>query len=68
MAYFVNVKKMTPDKAQMYIGYRSLVIQGVSSLISVGVIISALVALLLKTEPAGPLPQPAQQKRKKKRK
>ena len=66
--YFVEVKKMTADKALMYVGYRSLVIQGVSSIISVGVIISAIIALFIKSDVPEPIvEQPKKTKKKKKR-
>ena len=65
--YFITVKKMTPEKAEMYVGYRSLVIQGVSSIISVGVIISALAALFNKSSDVQPVvAQPTTKNKKKK--
>jgi len=65
--YFVEVKKMTEDKALMYVGHRSLVIQGVSSIISVGVIISAIAALFIKSDVPEPIVEQPKTKKKKKR-
>lgn len=50
--YFVSSGKMKAEKAELFFSFRSLVLQAVSNGISIGVIISALAALFLKTESA----------------
>jgi hypothetical protein len=66
--YYINVKKMSAENAEMFFSSRSMLLQAISNGISVGVIISAIVALLLKTKQAESQPQPVQPKTKKKKK
>lgn len=48
--YFVTANKMTAERAEMFFSFRSLVIQAISNGISVGVILSAILALFLRNE------------------
>lgn len=50
--FLTRTKKMTAEQAQLFFSFNSLVLQGASSGISLGVIISAIVALFIKTETA----------------
>lgn len=48
--YFVGHKKMPADKAAAYFSLNSYILQGVSNGMSLGVIISAIVALFVRTK------------------
>lgn len=67
--HYVSHKIMTPGKAKAYFNTRSYNLQAISGGISLGVIISAVVALFVKSKHATPEPLPAKPtKTKKKRK
>jgi hypothetical protein len=66
--HYVEVKKMPAENAKMLFSRNGLILQAISNGISVGVIISAVVALFLKTAAAKPEPQPVQPKIKNRRK
>ena len=66
--HYIQVKKMPAENAKLLFSHNGLLLQAISNGISTGVIISAVVALLLKTKPAEPKPQPVQTKIKKNRK
>lgn len=63
--HYVEVKKMPEENAKLLFSRNGLILQGISNGISAGVIISAVVALLLKTQTA--TPNPIQPKTKKKK-
>jgi len=65
--HYVGLKKMSAEKAAMFFSFRSLILQGISNGISVGVIISAIVALFIKTEAAviEPAPKPIKKSKRK---
>ncbi|RZJ30645.1 MAG: DUF4199 domain-containing protein [Flavobacterium sp.] len=56
--HYVRIKKMSPENAAMLFSYRGLILQGISNGISVGVLISALIALFIKTDAAAIEPAP----------
>ena len=66
--YYIEVRKMSAENAKMLFSFNGLILQAISNGISIGVIISAIVALLLRTKTNLPEPQPLQQQTKKKRK
>ncbi len=66
--HYVRTKKMTRGQATVFFSFRSLILQGISNGISVGVIISALIALYLKPKTADPEPVQSKPKTKTKTK
>ena len=66
--YFVTANKMTAGRAEMFFSFRSLVIQAISNGISVGVILSAILALFLRNETKQPTVEAQTAKSKSKRK
>jgi len=62
--HYVEVKKMPEENAKMLFSRNGLMLQAISNGISIGVILSAIVALLLK-KPVAPTPEPVTKKKKK---
>lgn len=62
--YFVDVRKMSVENAQVFFSFRSLVLQSISNGISIGVLLSAILALVLKTAPPQPETPPSKTKKK----
>lgn len=62
--YFVDVRKMSEENARVFFSPRSLILQSISNGISVGVLLSSVLALVLKTAPPQPETPPSKTKKK----